>query len=344
MTELQFMSVLFFIVGTVVGSFLNVCIVRLPKNESIVYPGSHCPSCKHPIAWYQNVPIFSYVLLLGRCPYCRSGISFRYLVVEVLTGAAFAGFYAYSGFTLLTFAYLVMTCCFIIATFVDFAHRIIPDEISIGGMVAGVALSLFVPGLHDISDQTLTLGRAIMYGIISLGILFHLGEKYLWKRPVPDLPEDEHDGDPGVLNMILICMLVTEVLLGFVLPLVVDLDSLAFGRNLKSLDAAIIGAYVGGGVIYVMGMLGDYLFRKDSMGGGDIKLMGLVGAFMGWGYAVIAFFVAPFFGALYGVVEKIRTKDSAIAYGPFLVIGALITLFYGRHIWQFLQGNYTFNF
>ena len=131
----------------------------MPKNESIVFPGSHCPSCKHRIAWYQNIPIFSYILLLGRCPSCRTKISFRYLLVEVLTGVAFSGFYFYTGMTLLTFAYLVMISCFIIATFVDFSHRIIPDEVSIGGMVIGICLSAFIPGLHDISVTTFMSNR-----------------------------------------------------------------------------------------------------------------------------------------------------------------------------------------
>ena len=94
--------------------------------------------------------------------------------------------------------------------------------------------------------------------------------------------------------------------------------------HLHSIGLSLLGVLVGGGSIYLMGMLGDFLFKKESMGGGDVKLMAMVGAFMGWKMAILAFFIAPFFGAIYGIVEKIRTKDTAIAYGPFLVLGSII--------------------
>jgi len=161
-----------------------------------------------------------------------------------------------------------------VATFVDFEHRIIPDEISIGGMFAGMALSLVIPALHDV-------------------------------QPGPD----QH-------------VVITHA---------------------KSLGLSFMGALIGGGSIYLMGLLGDVIFKKESMGGGDVKFLAMVGAFMGWQLALLTFFIAPFFGAVYGVIEKIRTKDSAIAYGPFLVIGALISLFWGQDIIDWIMRGYQFS-
>ncbi|MCR4336646.1 MAG: prepilin peptidase [Candidatus Omnitrophica bacterium] len=268
MVEAQMIIAVFvFLIGLVVGSFLNVCIVRLPKEESVVQPPSHCVHCKTPILWYDNIPVFSFIFLGGKCRFCRRGISFRYPLVEFTAAISFLGLYLYFGWTGFFFAYTVMVSGFIVATFVDFEHRIIPDEISVGGMAVGVFLSFVFPELHGMGGE---------------GILPHL----------------------------------------------------------KSLGWSVLGVLIGGGSIYLMGLLGDAIFRKESMGGGDVKLMAMVGAFMGWKLALLAFFIAPFFGAVYGIIEKIRTKDSAIAYGPFLVLGSLIALFWGDQIISWLLGRY----
>jgi leader peptidase (prepilin peptidase)/N-methyltransferase len=153
---------------------------------------------------------------------------------------------------------------------VDFEHRIIPDEISVGGMCFGLLFSLLIPELHG----------------------------YAW------------GSEPYFL------------------------------ANLKSLGWSAVGVLAGGGSIYAMGLLGDWIFKKESMGGGDVKLMAMIGAFLGWDMALLTFFIAPFFGAIFGVIEKIRTKDTAIAYGPFLVMGALICLFYGNEIIVWILGGY----
>ncbi len=247
-----------FIMGAMTGSFLNVCIVRLPLEKSIVFPGSHCVACRTPIAWYDNVPLISWLVLGGRCRACKEKISFRYWLVELLTGVTFVLFYWHYGLQPVLWPYLVMVSGFIVATFVDFEHRIIPDEVSIGGMIVGVVLSLFVPQLHGTHSPFLGVGYSI------------------------------------------------------------------------------VGLLVGGGCIYLMGTIGDLVFKKETMGGGDVKLMAMVGSFMGWKLALLTFFLAPFFGAVFGIVEKIRTKDSTIAYGPFLIIGALVSLFWGERIIHFV--------
>jgi leader peptidase (prepilin peptidase) / N-methyltransferase len=272
MTEATLTAVIFFFLGLITGSFLNVCIVRLPLETSVMTPRSHCVHCKRTIPWYDNIPLLSYLFLRGRCRFCQQSISFRYFLVELLTGLIFAGFALYFGLSSLLLAYLVMVACFIVATFVDLQHRIIPDEVSVGGMVAGLIFSLFIPELHGIQSQ---------------------------------LPS-------------------------------------GFKPHFLSLFQSVIGVLIGGGAIYLMGLLGDFIFRKESMGGGDVKLMAMVGSFLGWKMALLTFFVAPFFGAVYGIIEKIRTKDSAIAYGPFLVIGALISLFFGESIISWVMGGYGF--
>jgi len=251
-------GIFIFMMGTIIGSFLNVCIVRLPLEKSIVFPSSHCVACRTPIEWYDNIPLISWALLGGRCRACREKISFRYWLVELLTGITFYLFYRHYGLQPVLLPYLVMVCGFIVATFVDFEHRIIPDEVSIGGMIAGVLFSLIIPQLHGTHSPFLGVGFSLL------------------------------------------------------------------------------GVLVGGGTIYLMGVIGDAVFKKETMGGGDVKLMGMVGAFLGWKYALLTFFLAPFFGAGFGIVEKIRTKDSTIAYGPFLIIGALVSLFWGDNIINFL--------
>ena len=264
------MCIFMFILGAIVGSFLNVCIVRMPHEKSVVTPRSHCVHCKKQLLWYDNIPFISYVLLGGHCRFCKEKISPRYFLVELITAITFVIFYQYFGLTALLPAYLAMVCGFIVATFVDFQHRIIPDEISIGGMVAGLLFSAFIPELHGM--------------------------------------------DAGTGSLIL--------------------------AHLKSLGWSLVGVLVGGGSIYAMGILGDFLFKKESMGGGDVKLMAMVGAFLGWKLAILTFFLAPFAGAVYGIVEKIRTKDSMIAFGPFLVAGAIISLFWGDAIILWILSGY----
>ncbi len=263
-------AICIFILGAIVGSFLNVCIVRLPQEASVVTPPSHCLKCKKNIPWYDNIPLLSYILLKGRCRFCKERISFRYFGVELITAILFTLFYIYFGLKTILLPYLVMLSCFIVATFVDFEHRIIPDEVSIGGMFAGLFFSFFIPGLQGV--------------------------------------------DTNNTNFL--------------------------ASHLTALGMSVLGVLIGGGVIYLMGILGDFLFKKESMGGGDIKLLAMIGAFLGWKYALLTFFIAPFFGSIFGIVEKIRTKETVIAYGPFLVLGAIISLFWGNEIISWLLQRY----
>lgn len=156
------LSTFAFIFGAIVGSFLNVCIHRLPRDESIVFPASHCPRCGTPIRPYDNVPILSWILLRGRCRSCRGPISARYPAVELLTALVFLGLSCrFAGEPGMLAVALVFASSLIVVVFVDFEHQIIPDEISLGGIAFGLAASLACPELHASALETPFLGDAV---------------------------------------------------------------------------------------------------------------------------------------------------------------------------------------
>ncbi|MFH1355044.1 MAG: prepilin peptidase [Candidatus Omnitrophota bacterium] len=255
-------KIIVFVFGSIVGSFLNVCIHRMPLSESIVWPRSHCPKCKKKIPGYDNIPFISFMLLGGRCRFCTERISLRYPLVEFFSAAMFVVLFRQFGLSFDFFLFALFSCGLIIATFIDIQHRIIPDEISIGGMAVGFILSA-------------TRGLSI---------------------------------NP-------------------------------FSFNLSPLVNSFLGIIIGGGIIYSTGVLFDLVYFKllkkppiqgetESMGGGDVKLLAMIGAFLGWKMALMTFFLAPFFGAAIGIVNLIAKKDHTIPYGPFLSLAALISLFW----------------
>jgi len=249
-----FIYIFLFVLGSAIGSFLNVCIWRMPKEESVVKPRSYCPKCKKGIYWYDNIPLFSYIALRGKCRFCKGGISFRYFLVELLTASLFIGFFLGFGLTAKFFAYTALGCGLIVATFVDFKHQIIPDEISLGGLAVGLILSFILPQLHETASR------------------------------------------------------------------------------MQALLFSSIGALAGGLSIYAIGLLGKMVFRKEAMGGGDVKLMAMIGAFIGWKLVLLVFFVAPFFGAIVGIILKIKNKVELIPYGPYLSLATVICIFWGEDI------------
>lgn len=338
-------SFLIFALGAIIGSFLNVCIVRLPHEKSVVYPASHCVHCKTPIAWHDNIPLLSWLILGGRCRRCKKNISFRYFLVELITATGFLLFYKYYGFQAILIPYLVMLSGFIVSTFVDFKHRIIPDEISIGGTIAGVIFSLFIPQLH---------GQVIFWkgGLWSiLGLLAGGGSIYLMgllgnviiprsRRQLDSILKEEFMQVMGPIAPDVFEGLWQDMAKnGYIVPRGGTADVLDTYWQTKKADQLKLSsayAHLSKKVFKVL--------RMDTMGGGDVKLMTMVGAFMGWKLALLSFFLAPFFGALYGVIEKIRTKGSIIAYGPFLILGALVSLFKGEEILRWLASCYGLNY
>ena len=261
------------ILGLLVGSFLNVCVYRVPRDMSLVSPNSHCPSCNEPIAWYDNVPVLSWLWLRGLCRRCGVLISPRYMLIELLTGVLFLWILvmhraAPAGTALShlpTFgAYTVLASALIAASFVDIERMVIPDEISIGGMYAGPILCAIWPQIIEVDD-------------LLTGSLLRL------------------TGGAG-------------------------------SAHLAGLAASVTGMAVGAAIIYVAGVFGKALFHKEAMGFGDVKFMGMIGAFIGWRGAMLAFLLACVFGAVIGIILLVRRRDTHIPFGPYLAAGALTVM------------------
>jgi leader peptidase (prepilin peptidase)/N-methyltransferase len=228
-----------FLLGLAFGSFLNVCIYRLPLGLSVVKPRSLCPRCQRPIAFFDNIPLLSWLILGGRCRQCKAAISVRYLFIELLTGGVFLACYWHFGLTLATLKYCVFGFLLLGLIFTDAETKLLPDKLTLPGLVLGLLFSLFVP-VNDLASQFL----------------------------------------PGAVN----------------LPFGSDLVA----RLMSALDA-LLGAAVGAGFIYGAGAI--YLRWRgiEGMGFGDVKLMAMVGAFVGIKLTVFTIFTASLVGSLFGV-------------------------------------------
>ena len=251
--------IIIFVIGAVIGSFLNVCIYRVPRKLSIISPASRCPSCNMPIKPYNNIPFLSYILLGGKCRVCKAGISFRYPLVELLNAALFVFVVWRFGFAWHTVIYGILCSALVVITFIDLDFQIIPDAITLPGILIGiVAGSLLMP-------------------------------------------------DPFIRYS----------LLGF--------------------KASVIGLLTGGGLFYAIAIL-----SRGGMGGGDIKMMAMVGALMGWKSVLLTIFLGSLTGAVFGIflmISQGKGRKTKIPFGPFLALGTVITLFYGQEIfsWYFYR-------
>lgn len=256
--HLFFSPLIAFIFGAIVGSFLNVCIARLPREESIVSPPSHCPQCKTPIPFYDNIPLISYIYLWGRCRFCGEKISLRYFVVELLTGTFAVALLSRFGLGFVFFVYFVLVAALVVITFVDLDVRIVPDVISLPGIGLGFLSSV----VH-----------------------------YQW-----------------------------------------PIDRLS---NLPSPTASLLGIIIGGGSLLLVAWTYYFFTGIEGMGGGDVKLLAMIGAFLGWPSVPVTLLVASLSGSVVGLVFMLRKGvDSkyALPFAPFLCLGALFHLFFGRSL------------
>lgn len=261
-----FYSIALFLLGACVGSFLNVCIYRLPAGLSIIWPPSHCFKCLKRVAWYDNLPIISYFILRGKCRRCGATFSPQYAIVEFSVALLFVIFYqayfmigvrgpemAHWG---VYFVHMALVAALLVSSMIDLKYKEIYTVVTNSGMVLGVIFAAVFPQLMAQS---------------------------VGPRP--------------------------------------------FG--IERLDAALValvGLVVGAGVIWLTAILGKLAFRREAMGFGDVLLMGMIGAVLGWEAAIITFFVAPFFGLTFGLIQLARHGDREVPYGPFLSLGAMTAM------------------
>jgi len=241
------------LVGLSIGSFLNVCAYRIPLGQSIVYPGSRCTTCGRMLSWYDNVPVLSWVALRGRCRTCKAPVSWMYPSVEIITSLVFILTYLTYGITLLGFVRVVFACALIVLFITDLQHKILPNVITLPGIVLGVVCSFFLP--------------------------------------------------PGWLN-------------------------------------SLIGVLVGGGVLWGIGEAYYRLRGEEGLGMGDVKLLAMIGAFLGWKLVLLTLVFASLTGSLAGGLLIASGKGGmkyALPFGTFLAVGALVAATWGEPItdWYF---------
>lgn len=251
-------SVLVFLFGLIIGSFLNVCIYRLPREESIVWPASHCPRCGTSIRVWENIPLVSFLFLKGRCRYCSEKISWRYPLIELSNAVGYLFIVLIFGYTLSAAIYALLYSTLLVVTFIDFDYQIIPDEITLPGMVVGlIAASTVLP--------------------------------------------------PGFVS-------------------------------------ALAGLLVGGGLFYLAAVLSRWILRRDGMGGGDIKLIAMIGAFLGWRGMLLTIFLGALSGTVVGLFQILflgQKRENPIPFGPFLALGACVSALFELEIlrWYFSLGR-----
>jgi leader peptidase (prepilin peptidase)/N-methyltransferase len=226
--------------GLVIGSFLNVCIYRLPRKQSVVWPASRCTSCRRELAWFENIPVFSWVVLRGRCRGCGASISAMYPIVEATTGALFGAAVFWYGVTPLAIVRMLFGCAMMVLFVIDLQHRILPNVITVPGIVIGLLLSLVLP--------------------------------------------------PGLV-------------------------------------ASAIGILIGGGLLYGIGEAYYRIRGVEGMGMGDVKMLAMIGAFLGWQLALVTVILASLAGALFGaalISSRRGGMQAALPFGTFLAVGAAV--------------------
>jgi leader peptidase (prepilin peptidase) / N-methyltransferase len=247
---------IFVLLGLAVGSFLNVCIHRLPRGQSLNSPPSRCPSCEYRLRWSDNIPVLSYVFLGGRCRQCRAKISIRYPLVELITMALFVIHGLVFGWSAILIPRLVFACAMVVLFAIDLEHQLLPNVITLPGIVVGLIASTVLP--------------------------------------------------PGIID-------------------------------------ALIGVVIGGGVLWV---IGEAYFRysgHEGMGGGDVKMLAMIGAFLGWKLVLVTLVLSSIAGSLIGLFVIVIRKGGmkyALPYGTFLALGALVSSLAGERIVSWYVGLY----
>jgi leader peptidase (prepilin peptidase)/N-methyltransferase len=387
-----------FLLGACVGSFLNVVIWRLPRDESLVHPGSHCPNCQTPLSWYDNIPILGWLKLHGKCRFCATAISKRYPIVEAVTAVLFVSYYAmfyltpsrlHLGFcaaaeqTILDtwpmfLLYLYLLAALLAASLIDAEYFIIPTQIiwswKGGVVVVAVVVHTLVdepglPGAISASALPAALAAGGAVGLLLSLLLLRLGKlplSFAGGGPLLDIERAEHDRQTAaaleegaeqppappeytprqiraemrkeMLFLVppLFCAFVWMLLTWQGGPLHRQWDALLQHRWLGALLGSALGGLVGGFLVWLTRILGTLAFGREAMGMGDVDLMAAVGAVLGPGPAIIAFFIAPFFGLAVAVYLFFAGRRE-LPYGPYLSLATAAVMLFYRPIAEYLS-------
>jgi leader peptidase (prepilin peptidase)/N-methyltransferase len=320
----------------------------MPLGESIVSPPSHCPQCKYSIPWYLNIPLLTWLYLGGKCRNCGTKISVRYFLVELLTAMLFlACWLSFGGQSVwLALVYAIFLAGLVAATFIDFAHFIIPDEITIGGIVVGFFVSFLVPGLHgqvSLSEAMkqsflgIAVGGGLIYFILRLGKLAFgrqrvdlAGEtKIIFTETSLLLPDKEipyEDLFYRKSDVIALEARTLELVDRCYKNVLVRLTPVALRIGEEKLDPEQVP--------YMEAMSGEIVLPREAMGLGDVKFMAAIGAFLGWKAVIFSLMLSSLIGSAVGVTLIVigkRAWSSRLPYGPYIAIAAAIWIFGGRH-------------
>jgi leader peptidase (prepilin peptidase)/N-methyltransferase len=349
----HFWSLVFFAFGCIVGSFLNVCIYRMPLDLSVVSPPSHCPHCKYSIPFYLNIPLLTWLSLRGKCKNCGAPISPRYFTVELLTGVAFLACWLAFGHQSpwIAAVYCLFLAGLITATFIDFEHFIIPDEITLGGAVVGFFISTLLPSLHDATTVGqglvrgalgIAVGGGIVYAVLRLGkLLFGRqkmklpgGTKIIFTETTLCLPNEEIPYEEIFYRKSDAIVLEAQR---------VELIDRSYGAMKLRLSPSALK--IGDETIdpetvpHIEVICSEVVLPREAMGLGDVKFMAAIGAFIGWQGAVFSLMVSSLIGSVAGIVLIVARKrewSSRMPYGPYIALAAVLWIFGGKKIYAAL--------
>ncbi len=372
-------SIIFFIFGCIVGSFLNVVIYRLPLEMSVTNPPSHCPNCEYAIPWYLNIPLVAWLWQRGKCAECSKPISIRYFLVELLTGFAFLGawllvhkkFYGPDNFiteplfaAIVTLALVTLLGGLIASTFIDLDHFIIPDELTKGGMVAGLLFSIAAPQLHGaylgeeigrfhalvLSLMGMACGGGVVYAVVRLGKALFGKQTFTSEKPVRVTfathamhMENEGDEEATVILYEDIFYREEDTVMLYAeraelvdhcywdQPVSITSNTLRIGREKFPADE----------VQHLEVLTNEVVVPREAMGFGDVKFMAAIGAFLGWQATLFTLMASAMVGAVVGVLLMATRKDNAniIPYGPYIALAAVVWVFGGYELWDWWWGR-----
>lgn len=332
-----------FVFGAVVGSFLNVCIHRMPRNESIVAPRSHCYACNRTIRWFDNLPLLSFLLLGGRCRDCGARFSMRYWLVELLTAVAFVAIWRQ--FTPWeAAAYTLFVCGLIAASFIDFEHYIIPDEITVGGVLAGIVCCGIIPSLQGVQKHAVAAlwslagaatGYVVLWAVVEMGKWMFGVRKVVFEKPNKiSLTSDAiRMGDESVLWEEIFSR-ETDVL---------AFDAMGIRRAEQTWEKARVrvtwqdvrvddDAFPLADLGELTATTQEIRIPREAMGFGDVKFIAAIGAFLGPAAIFFVILVSSLVGSVVGLATMLIGKKEwglKIPYGPYLALAAVIWIFWG---------------